>query len=143
MLLESYNNALNIKINKSYRLIGLLSLLHFGSLAVLLVLPWSLSAKIALALAVFAHAVWVWRVLRAWPMQLNLRDNGSVVIGSKKYHVQTARLLSGAVRLGLQPARGRIWTVWLMQDALDAQDFHVLCARIRQGKLPVRGARSH
>ncbi len=52
--------------------------------------------------------------------------------------VVAARRLPGAVQLVLKPARGRTRALLLMQDALSAADFHELCARIRQQRLPVR-----
>lgn len=89
-----------------------------------------------------AHGFWTaWR-FRCAPSRLILRDDGTVVVetrnGRSEARVIVARHLPGAIQLIFKPANGRSQALWLMQDAIAASDFHELCARIRQQRLPVR-----
>jgi hypothetical protein len=133
---------LNIKINKSYWLTNGLILIHAGAVLLLWILPWPVTAIAAGMALVVAHGAWtVWRFLGA-PQRLVLRDDGTIALetryGRSDARVTAARHLPGAIQLIFKPANGRTQTLWLMQDAIAANDFHELCARIRQQRLPVR-----
>jgi len=108
----------------------------------LALLPWPISIRISAIALVAGHAAWLtWR-FRNGPNRLALHDDGYAILETtdKKRSMQViaARHLPGAVQLILKPTHGRSCALLLIQDAISPEDFHELCARIHQHRLPVR-----
>ncbi len=57
--------------------------------------------------------------------------------GATASRILRADVFAGFIRLHLAVVAGRPRTLLLVQDALPPEAYHELCARIRQGRLPV------
>jgi hypothetical protein len=118
------------------------AVVHFGALLLLIPLSLSLPVSGIAVVLILAHGLWTVKWMTALPRKLTLRSDGTAVVETARHRTQlrvvAARRLPGAVQLVLKPAHGRSRALLLMQDALSAADFHELCARIRQQRLPVR-----
>lgn len=134
-----------ININKSYLLATVVTLVHFGAIIILLILPvawWFQAAAIALVSAslfrlrrdgVFA-AQGLWRI----------HDDGTCLgpsngIGTESItrRVVEAIRYPGWVCLRLAAKGRRTRMLLILRDAVDAHTYRQLCARIEQNRLPV------
>lgn len=134
-----------ININKSYLLATVLSIVHFGGIIILLILPlagWHQAVAIALVSAslfrlrrdgMFA-AQGLWRI----------RDDGTCLgppteIGAEivSWRVAEAIRYPVWVCLRLETKGRRTRRLLILRDAVDAHTYRELCARIEQSRLPV------
>lgn len=94
-----------------------------------------------LGVLVIASLVWQWRRSFWWRGgDLKISDEGLCTIqGGEPLTAKIVRadVFAGFIRLRIALVSGRSRTLLLMQDALAPESYRELCARIRQGRLPV------
>jgi hypothetical protein len=131
-----------INIKKSFLLTAIILCAHLGALLLTLVLPVALGLQIGLTTLIVASLWWQWRYgAGATVGELRLVDDGSCTQSvngeQRRYRLTRATTHAGFVRLTLQHAGERTRTQLVPRDAVEAEVYRELCARIVQRRLPV------
>jgi hypothetical protein len=139
-----YCNRLNIIINKSLLLIVLVSTAHLGGVVILMILPmawWYQISTIALVSASLFRCFQL-GVLSAQG-QWTIREDGSCLGPAMTAHSESvswqiveAIRYPGWVSLQLHTRGRRARMLLVLRDAVEAQAYRELCARIEQHRLP-------
>lgn len=114
---------------------------HLGALACIGLVDFVDWLQYPLGVLIIANLVWHWR-RSFWRKggDLKISDEGLCTIqGGEPLSAKIVRadVFAGFIRLRVALDSGRSRTLILMQDALTPDSYRELCARIRQGRLPV------
>lgn len=133
---------MNIIVKKSITLSALVLGAHLGAVLFALLLPLPAALRLGLAALIVLHG---WSLRRhpglAPPAALQLDDQGECRLAlapdpePQRYRVTAASCVPGGVRLVLARP-GRRAMLLVLRDALEADDYRALRARIRQQRLP-------
>lgn len=130
-----------IKVKKSYWMAAAVLVAHFGAVVCVGMVEMARWMHLALDAAIIASLMWQWRNAFWWKGgELRITEEGLCSTGGNDgppARIHRADAFAGFIRLRLARSSGRPRTLLLMQDAVPSEVYHELCARIRQGRLPV------
>jgi hypothetical protein len=131
-----------INIKKSFILTTIVFSAHLGALVLTLIVPIVFGLQIGLAALIAVSLWWQWRQNAGVVVgELRLGDDGTCLQSingeQHRYHLMRATIHAGFVRLTLQRAGGRTHTQLVPRDAVEADVYRELRARIVQRRLPV------
>ena len=114
---------------------------HLGALACVGLVEINRWAQLVLGAVILVSFVRQWQRTFWWKGgELNISEDGFCSltgVDAPPARILCADMYAGFVRLRLAAVSGHRHTLLLMQDALLSEAYHELCARIRQGRLPV------
>ena len=134
-----------IRIEKSRYLAGILLASHLGAIGIAASLPLGPGVRVSLAAAVAASLGWQWKRRGSWQHEeWRLHDDGTCSrfpqAGGPPIRYELLQAETGALwvrlRIARSPRERRELFVW--KDAVDAQTYRELHARIEQRRLPGR-----